>query len=275
MTTDPNALPATPWYQGVEGVDAELTGHIQTKGWDKLAPNLAAAAAAKAQREAEKLIGAAPDKIIRLPNDPKDEAGMRAVYERLGAPKEAKDYDFSAIKKSDGTPADQAMLDLVRAQAHTLGISKDAAARLAETMVKDQETRATAAKAEYDGKLVTERAELDKNWGTNKEANMFIAKRAATALGVTADDVAALEKVVGYKRVMDMFLAVGQKIGEDKFIANPAPGGSGVMTVEQAVARKGELMDDKAWQKRYFDGGSAEKNEMAGLMALIAGAKGR
>lgn len=265
-----DAPPPAPWFQGVEGIDAELTGHIQTKGWDKLTPQLAAAAAARSQREAEKLIGAPADKMIRLPNDPKDEAAWKGVWQRLGAPADAKDYDFSTVKLADGKDPDAAIIDFARQQAAALNLPKEAAAKMADAFVKQSETAAKTARAEYDATLIKERAELDKNWGANKEANMFVAKKAAAALGLDQEALVALEKTVGYKKVMDMFLAVGQKIGEDKFIANPAPGGNGVMTREQALARKEELKSDAAWQKRYFDGGAPERREMDALMVLLA-----
>ena len=46
-------------------------------------------------REAEKLIGAPASQLLRLPADPsKDMDGMKAVWQRLGAPSDAKEYDF-------------------------------------------------------------------------------------------------------------------------------------------------------------------------------------
>ena len=44
----------------------------------------------------------------------------------------------------------------------------------------------------------------------------IIAQQAAKALGATPEQVAALESVVGYDKVMEMFRSIGSKIGEDK-----------------------------------------------------------
>lgn len=258
-----------PWYQGVEGVDAELTGHIQTKGWDKLTPQAAAAQAAKAHRESERLVGAPADQVVRLPKDPNDVAGWKTVWERLGAPKDATGYDFSTVKTVDGKAPEAAVLDFVRDQATKLNMSKDAAARLAESLVRQSETQATTAKAEYDANLTKARSELAKSWGPNAEGNKFIAGKAAAVLGITPELMAELEKGVGYNKVMEMFLSIGQKIGEDKFISGGGPAGT-VLTADQAKARLTEIKADTAWTKRYFEGGTAEKREFEALTTLIA-----
>lgn len=257
----------TPWYQGVEGVDAELIGTFQTKGWDKLPVAQAAVAIGKSYREAEKFVGAPADQVVRLPKDPNDAIAMRTVWQRLGMPKEAKDYDFSGVKLPDGTAPDEKFTEFFRKTAFDLGLPKSAAERFAGEVVKHNAEQMTAAQAEFKAKIDIEQANLAKNWGANYNANMQVAKNAAAALKMTAEDVTALESVVGYARVMDMLRTVGSKIGEDKFIANP--GGGNVMTREQAVARKSELMADRAWADRYLAGGSVEGREMKELIGLI------
>jgi hypothetical protein len=103
---------------------------------------------------------------------------------------------------------------------------------------------------------------------------MFVAKRAATALGVTPEAVAALEGVVGYKAVMELFRNVGSKIGEDKFVQSITPGGApGVMTKEQAVERKAALMADQVWTKAYLAGDAAKAAEMLALNTMIVGSR--
>ena len=78
-----------PWH---DGLPAEDVGYFQNRGWDKTDAKTAAVAAAKAHREAEKLIGAPADKIVRLPNDPNDAEAWRQVRLRLGMPQDEKGY---------------------------------------------------------------------------------------------------------------------------------------------------------------------------------------
>lgn len=256
---------ATPWHTGL---DAETVGHLQNKGFDKLPINEAVLGITKSWREAEKLIGVPAEQIIRLPKDPNDSDGMKAVWQRLGAPKDAKEYDFSTALKADGKPADEAFVEFMRKTAGELNLPKDMAARVAASLVKYQSENETAASAERTAKLTEERTALAKNWGANQAANMQVAKNAAAALGVKPEDVAALESVVGYARVMDMFRQIGSKIGEDKFV-RPDNNPSGVMTMEQAVARKAELMKDAGWTAKYMNGDTAANREMTALLKII------
>lgn len=264
------AAAGTPWYQGVAGVDDAMIGHLKNQGWDTKPANEVAVLATKSWKEAEKFIGAPAAEILRLPKEANDPA-WRGVYERLGAPKEAKDYDFSTVKRTDGTTLDEGLTAALRDVSHRRGLSKDAATDLAAAVVKYDDGKVTAAKAEATAKLAEEKAALKKSWGANEAANMFIAQRAAQALGMKPEVVSALESVAGYAAVFEMFRQIGTKIGEDKFVQGQQGNQGGVMTREEAVAKKADLMRDKAWAKRYLDGGLAEKREMTSLNVIISG----
>lgn len=272
--TDPNAgggsgggqTPAA-WHAGV---DAETLGHWQTKGWDLSSPLKVATEATKAYKEAERYVGAPPSEIIRMPKAG-DEAGAKAMWQRLGAPPDAAGYDFSTVKKADGSALDAAFDTHLRGEFSRLNVPKDTAAAIAQSVVKFQEQTSSAAQQEVLAKQQAQQQELAKNWGANMEANRFVAKQAALALKVTAEDLDAMEARLGGPRVMELFRQIGERIGEGKFVSNMAPGGSGVMTREQAVAKRADLMKDSGWVKRYTDGGTAENRELQGLLTMIHG----
>lgn len=264
--------PTAPWFNGA---DPELVGHIQNKGWHEKPANEVALEAIKAHREAEKHIGVPADQIIRAPKDASDEAGWKALYARLGKPDSPDGYDLSAVKFSDGTDLSEDFSAFARKTAHELNLPKDAGARLASELAKFIDGADTGAKAEAEAKLAAERAELDKEWGTNKEANLFIAKQAAAKLGVSPEAVAALEQAVGYSQVMRMFQKIGTAIGEDKFISQDGSNNKGILTREQAVARKAELQNDTDWAKRYLNGDTAAAREMTALNVIITGDSGQ
>jgi hypothetical protein len=263
---------AKPWYDGVPGFDQEMLGHLQNRAWDKKAAPEVAVEAIKAWKSAERLVGVPSEQVLRVPKDAADEAGWSAVWSRLGKPKEAKEYDFSAIKFSDGTPLDDAFAESARQWAFKFNLPKDAATGITQEFAKFLDTADTSEKTEREAKLVEQKAALKKNWGANEAANMFTAGRAATALGVAPETVAALEGVIGYDKIMDMFLSIGQKIGEDKFVRSDAPGSKGgPMTREQAIAKRTDLMSDPVWVKAYQDGDKARLREMMGLNSIITG----
>ena len=257
-----------PWFTGK--ADAEMTGYLQTKGWDKLEPAAAAIEAAKAHRETERFVGIPADERLRLPKDPKD-AAWNGVWARLGVPTDPKEYDFNGIAKASGEAIDPNLAEFVRNAAHQLNISKDNARDLAQRLVKQQDDATQADFATKSAALQTQKQELQKSWGKNFDANLFVAKQAAGKLGMTPEQVTALEQVAGYSGVMEILRKVGASIGEDRFVGGGGPGTPAVMTREQAVEKRASLMADKGWAKKYIDGDMSARQEMTALLTMIHG----
>lgn len=259
----------SPWHVGL---DSETLGHIQNRGWDKLEPKDAAAAAVKAHREAEKLMGVPADKLLRMP-DPTDAAAVKSFWQRLGAPATAEEYKFDSLKFADEKPASPEFQAFARRLASENNLPADVATNIAKGMVGYLDQSTATEVAEKAAALTTEKATLAANWGANKDANLFVAQQAAAKLGVSPEAITALEGVVGYAATMEMFRKIGAATGEDTFIGNPNPAIPGVMTRDQAVARKAELMADADWVKKYTDGGMASKEfkEMQALIGVIVG----
>lgn len=263
---------ATPWYQGK--VDGEIVGHWQNKGYDITDPVKVATELTKAHREAEKLIGAPAAQLLRLPVDPiKEPDAMKQVWQRLGTPQEAKEYDFPALKDKDGKVTDAALDSILRENLFKANAPKQMGADIAAALAKHIRDTDTAAEAEIAATLQTERDTLAKNWGTQFAANKVVAQNAAAALGMKPEEVDALENVVGYARTMEMLRQIGTKIGEDKFIR--AGDNAGAMSADQANAKIAELKSDQAWVKRYLAGEKSAINEMTNLLKVAFPERGR
>lgn len=258
---------AKPWF---EGAAAEDIGYFQNRGWDKVDAKTAALNAAKAHREAEKLIGAPADKVVRLPNDPADSEGWRQVQLKLGMPKDAAGYDLSVVKHADGSALTAEETAAFQKKAYDLGLRPTDALRFISETVKDGDASKTTSATAEAAALAVEKTKLAENWGPKYAANEFVAKQTAAALGVTPEQVAALEKIVGFAAAMEMFRNIGTKIGEDKFIMDQG-GRNQIMTKEQAVDRKNALMADQVWVKAYLDGDASKKAEMTALNTMIVG----
>ena len=261
--------PGAKWY---EGQDPTLVGHITNKGWADKPANEVAVEAIKAHINAEKLIGAPSDQVLRIPKAD-DDAAQNVFWQKLGFPATGKDgYDFSTLKAADGSPLKTPTIDTLREIAGTLRLPQSAALRLAEELTKAEAGRVTADQAEKTAKLGEQKKALADNWGQNFEANMLVAKAAAKAIGIDPEVVGALEGVIGYDRIMEAFRMLGTKLGEDRLVVpqnDPTKGG--IMSRDQAKARLEELKRDQAFVKRYQDGGTAERREMDSLHAIIAG----
>jgi len=268
---DPAPAPApVAWHTGL---DAEILGHAQNKAWKLDDPKAAFTEAVKAARAAQQFVGAPPEQLLRLPKDQTDEAGWKAIYGRLGVPEAAKDYDFSGVKFADGTAVDDAFAEAIRPALLNARVPKDRAAEVVQAVVKFMDGAEAEESAAQTAKLTEEKATLAKNWGKNEAANKFIASQAAEKLGLKPDAVAALEGVIGYAAIMEMFHKIGRSLGEDKYVSGEQPGG-GIMSKEMAQARKGELMGDKAWVARHNSGDAAARREMRALNVIITGDDG-
>jgi len=257
---------ATPWHGGK--IDADTLGFWQNKGIDAADPIAVATTLTKQYREAEKFVGVPANQLLRLPKDATDESGWNSVYQRLGKPAEAKDYDFSAVKFSDGTAVDNAFADTIRQAAFANHLTKDAATSLANAVVKFMEGADASEAAANAAKLATEKAELAKSWGPNADLNKLTAMQGAKRLGIDPETVALLESQVGYSKVMEMFRKIGAGTSEDTF--HDGGGNTNVVTRESAQARLNELTNDQAWGKRLLAGDAAARREFDHLSALIA-----
>jgi hypothetical protein len=258
---------ATPWHQGQ--ADADTLGYWQNKGYDTTDPAKVAIEATKAARALEKSFGVPADRLLKLPEKPGDE-GWKAVYQRLGAPADPKEYDFSTVKHADGSAPAQSLIDAARAAAAALHAPKDRAADIATAMVKHLD----AAKAESDaakaGTLAEQKAKLAQSWGANAEMNRLQAMQGAKRLGITPEAVAALEQQIGYDGVMEAMRKIGAGTTEDTFVESGTRTGTPA-TTESAQQRLTELTSDPAWGKRLASGDVAANREFKQLTGLIAG----
>lgn len=272
MSEPGTVTPAAPavvaaWHAGL---DSDTLGHVQSRGWDKLAGDAAALEAVKAHREAQKLIGRPAESLVVWPKDATDQEAWGKVREKMGVPKEAKDYAFDGVKFADGTELDAPFIEAIRATAAKNYLTPDVAKSIAADVVKMIEGGEATETAEYESKLNAEREALKANWGAGNYANnLLLAKNAAEKLGVDAEALSVLEKTVGYSKVIEMFRKMGATMGEDKFIRSAAPGG-GALTKEEAGLRLKELREDKEWGKRYFAGDVNAKREFENLTAVAA-----
>jgi hypothetical protein len=269
----PTPVPAqSNWF---DPLDAETKGYIQNRGLIGKSPVEAFAEAVRFHREAEKFIGAPANEMVRLPKDA-NAPEWAGVWEKLGKPKEAKDYDFSSVKFANDKPLDQASIDFLRQVAFETNLSKEAAVRLASTIIKagDRENAAKAAVA--TDKFNTEKAELKKNWGNNEAVHALVAKDAMKQLGFTAEQTESFFATGriegGFAAMAEKLRTIGTKIGEPSTLHLSGGGaGGGPLTVDQAKDELKSLLADQQWKERYLKGGVEETRRMHTLNKLISG----
>ncbi len=232
------------------GFADDLKGYVTTKGFQN------AGAVADAYRNLEKLHGAGPDKLLRMP-DNLSAPEARAFWERIGAPKEAKEYNIE-IPKEHG---DQALADWFKDTAFKNNMTKTQA----ESFVKTWNERAAssiaaAKKAAADAQTAAE-ANLKTEWGAAFEKNKNMVEQTAAAIGITADQAQALGRVLGPEGAPKLMLKLASAVKESDFVGG-AKGGGDVNTPDGAMSKIKQLSQDPAFMSRYLSGDKNALEEM-------------
>lgn len=264
----PAPAPVDPvaWHQAFAS-DPDAASYITAKGLDKL-PSLADAfkQTAAFHRQAEGYIGIPENERLRAPN-PADPTTVRAFWAKFGVPETAEGYDFSAVKRADGTDIDPAFVASVRTTAHQLNIPVEAAQKLVGEVVKFQDSQAATSLEQAQATLKAQRAELEKNWGPNYAANLALADQAAKRLGVDVDTAALLAEKVGADKVLEMFRKIGVASSEDTFVVSPnKEGGQAPMAISEAKSMLEARKQDPEWGKKLLAGDYEVNQEYTKLM---------
>lgn len=259
------AAAAKPWTETL-GLTGDALGYAQNRGLDKKPLNEAVLATIEAHRNAETKLGYPSDLLVRLPKDINDTATRDALYTKLGRPADVKGYDF----KDAGL--DEAFGTFLAGKAFELGLSKTATEALAKSLqefnAKGDEAD-TAAKA---AKFEVERQAMLQSWGGNAQVNLIIAQKAYEAMGFTKEMVATMEAQIGTAAIMNQFLKIGQKIGEDIFVGNNNGNPNRPIVTREAAAERLKLLKaDPAYSKLYLAGDAAKVQEMNDLHRLAFG----
>lgn len=277
----PPPAPAATWYSTAV-IDPLDVGHMQNKGWNSLEPAAAAAAAIKAHREAEGKLGVPADRVLRRPTPGNAEEG-KAFWQQLGAPADPKDYAFEGVDFGDAD-LNTKFTEHMRATAANLNMPKDMAAEVAKAAFKFIEDQGAGMDAANSTAMIEERRALEQEWGPPEsdrfKAQMSIADRAALALGVTQDQLTALKAGIGGVAVAKLFNSLGFRLGEASYIADPNNPQAGVMTVEQAFARRHALTGidangqatgkpDQGWMAKLNANDAAVVKEWKDLQRII------
>lgn len=202
----------TPWFS-----DAHKD-FVASKGWKS------GDDAIQGYINAEKLIGAEKaGRTLVLPKDDNDADGIRSFRSKLGVPESASGY------KTPDTLKDDPLWSQATAAAHKHGIP----AKAFDSFMQDVMAAATAQteKADTEAKATSERTlgEIKAKYGDKYEAKVALGQRLVEKLwpGATQADIDArtvrlekIEKAFGTADMMELFILLGEKVGE------PAPGGN-------------------------------------------------
>lgn len=194
------------------------------------------ASAAEKQEFAAKLTKHAPS-LIALPE--KEEEREAALLERLGVPKEAKEY---APPAEHGLP--EAVLDALRAEAKEEGLTKKQFERRVE--------RAKLAHAEVTRKETEAMAALKKDLGPAFEESLLQAAAVAKKLGRSDEEVQAIKAGRVPVETAKTFLAAAKALGESSGDLGGIEGAGGPkrLTREEVTSRIQEIYRNPAFLQK-------------------------
>ncbi len=235
------------------GFNDETKAYVSTKGFKNPVEVI------ESYRNFEKLQGAPAEHILKLPQNMDSPEG-RAIFERLGLPKEAKEYKIE-IPKEHG---DEAFSNWLRDTAHKTGMTK----KQVEGFTASWNERAGALnKTSTDThalSLQTAENNLKKEWGSAFDQNKGLADIGAKALGLDQAGLMAMRDTMGADKAMMFLHKMGLKAGEAEFVSGGAPN-SGVMTPAGAKARIDALIVDQSFQARINKGDAEALKEWNNL----------
>jgi len=198
----------------------------------------------KAFINAQKLIG--KDKIP-VPDQHATEEDWQNIFDKLGRPKELKDYQVKLDKEAG---LEDSFLDSFKEQAHKAGILPKQAEKLLNWYGLTAKGAAESLKAKHTEKQTAEIAELKKEWGNGFEQQIKIAELAIRDFG--GDELIKHLKESGLNndsRLIKVFAKIGAELREDKLPGGTSREGGG-MTPEQAKERIESIKSDR--QHPYY-----------------------
>lgn len=269
VTAQTSSAPAAPaGASWAASFDQDTVGWLEHKGLAKLDPNTALAEAVKGFRNAEKFVGVPADRLAKIPDFNKaDKAEIEAFYTKLGRPADPKAYELDI---PEGAPTEFA--DWAKGMFHESGLTAAQAKNISAKWNEYQANVLKAQEAEYQQKLILENKELRKEWGEAYDREVNLSKGVVEQLDISQEEVAALERTLGFAKLMKMMSRIGNKIGEDMFVTQSNNKGiSDVMTPTAAIARINHLKADKDFILKYTGGNPDAKAEMDRLHRLAYG----
>jgi hypothetical protein len=239
-TTQPAATP-TDW---TTGFNDDQKAFVTTKGFKAPSDIL------ESYRNFEKLQGVPQDRLLKLPENMDTPEG-RAVFERLGTPKEAKDYNLAALLPKEN--ADPKLADWAQGVFHEIGMPRG----MAEKFIKKWNERSGSSHKEMTDARTAMLNQADQNlkstWGNAYDRNKELANQGAMALGLDEKAIGALGSALGPDKAMLLLHKLATATGEANF-HDGTPAGSDIMSVQEAKGKIASMMSDKTFAKRLSEG---------------------
>lgn len=211
---------------------------------------------------AQKMIGA--DKIP-IPSKHATEQEWREVSHKLGLPRELAEYNFEVDKETEPL-VDKEFVSKFKEFAFKQGVMPKQAQAMVKFFGELNRDSWRELETQSETKLQEGWRNLDREWGTTKEAKTVAAKAAITEFA--DQETANMLRDMGLgknPKFMKFMSKIGETLSEDKLRAADQGGGSfhGGLTPQQATEKIAEVntnMKHPYWNKEHENHGQAKKD---------------
>lgn len=196
----------------------------------------------------EKLKGVPEDRLLKLP-EKMEGAEARAVFERLGAPKEAKGYELQVKDDFGGTK----FAEHAQAVFHKHNLTKAQGQNVISELTQFATTERAALAETRKNAMIQADTKLKSEWGPNYDKNVNIAKQGAKILGLDEKSLDIMEALQGRDVLLKNLQKIGVSVGESPFV-DGSPAAVQTETPEVAQEEIQKLILDKEFGKKLLSG---------------------
>lgn len=194
---------------------------------------------AKNYKSTKELVG---KKGIILPNED-DQEGWGKVYDTLGRPKEAKEYEKPELTIDEKVKPfiDETKIEKFKELAHKQGLTKKQFKSLVKEYTESQAVDIKNHLESQERQVTALNDALTAKWGSETEKNNAVLQKALDAFGKDMDQE-AIKALAGNPYAKELIVNMAKVISEDSFI----PGGKGTSEIEQLQAESKQIWENKA-----------------------------
>lgn len=242
------------------GMNDDNKAYIHQKGFKD------AGAVLDSYRNMERLMGVPQERLLKLPSKA-DDPGWNEVYEKLGRPKDPKEYNIS-VPEGQGDPK---FADWAKKTFHELGLTKNAGESLVNKWTEYVDAQQKSLVEETNARSQKDIEGLKKEWGHAFDKYKTIAEKAASSFGLDQESISKLQEGLGYSKMVKFLHAVGSKLSEGNFhVGNGTTNFNDVMSPEIAKARIRALRNDSDFVRRYGEGDARAAAEFEHLHKMAS-----
>jgi len=211
-------------------------------------------ALAKEHINVQKLIGA--DKIA-LPKEDWNDDQRGELYQKLGRPAKAEDYDLEGLERNENLPWDSDFETEMLGVMHAAGLNSVQAKKILGGYIASVGSQYEQSVGDTNRGREEGIQDLRNEWGKSFDAQVDLAKRAfSSGAGENFQELADIElsdggKLGDHPAIIKAFAVLGGKMNEHGLVGGKTT--NATMTPEGATSERNKLLSDEKFMEAYLN----------------------